>query len=472
MVHLFEWKWNDIAQECERFLGPKGFAGVQISPPQEHPIYENPRSPWWQRYQPVSYKLVSRSGNEQELAEMIRRCNAVGVRIYADAIINHMSRTSGYGTAGTYFDVKSRHFPGVPYSGYDFNDGKCNHNIMNYGDIFQVRNCKLDDMPDLSLEKEYVRDKVVKYLNSLIALGVAGFRVDAAKHMWPGDLQVVVSRLNNLREDVFGANKRPFIFYEVIDQGGEPIKSTEYTHIGRVTEFKYGKTLSEVVYKRYNQRMAYLKNFGEGWGFIPGSDSIAFLDNHDNQRGHGGGGDIVSHKNSRSYKIAMAFMLAWPYGITQFISSYAFDSKLDWQGPPSNNGIDTKDVIINSDNTCGNDWICEHRWRQVYNMVQFRNVALFAPVQNWWSNDYDQIAFSRGNRAFIAINNEEFAMDKTLQTGLPQGDYCDVISGEKVNNNTCSGEKIHVNGDGTARIVIKWYSDDPVVAIHLESKLD
>lgn len=31
MVHLFEWKWNDIADECERFLGPKGYGGVQVN---------------------------------------------------------------------------------------------------------------------------------------------------------------------------------------------------------------------------------------------------------------------------------------------------------------------------------------------------------------------------------------------------------------------------------------------------------
>ena len=30
IVHLFEWKFNDIADECERFLAPKGFAGVQV----------------------------------------------------------------------------------------------------------------------------------------------------------------------------------------------------------------------------------------------------------------------------------------------------------------------------------------------------------------------------------------------------------------------------------------------------------
>lgn len=31
IVHLFEWKFSDVADECERFLGPKGYAGVQVS---------------------------------------------------------------------------------------------------------------------------------------------------------------------------------------------------------------------------------------------------------------------------------------------------------------------------------------------------------------------------------------------------------------------------------------------------------
>ena len=30
MVHLFEWKWTDIATECERYLGPNHFCGVQV----------------------------------------------------------------------------------------------------------------------------------------------------------------------------------------------------------------------------------------------------------------------------------------------------------------------------------------------------------------------------------------------------------------------------------------------------------
>ena len=62
-MHLFEWPWDAVARECEEFLGPKGYCGVQISPPMEH----IQGSQWWTRYQPVSYKLESRSGNRGQV---------------------------------------------------------------------------------------------------------------------------------------------------------------------------------------------------------------------------------------------------------------------------------------------------------------------------------------------------------------------------------------------------------------------
>lgn len=97
-------------------MGPQGYAGVQISPPNEHALVKDPFRPWWQRYQPVSYKLTSRSGNEEELKDMVRRCNAVGVRIYVDTVINHMSATGGKGSAGNECDPSNRNYPEVPYS--------------------------------------------------------------------------------------------------------------------------------------------------------------------------------------------------------------------------------------------------------------------------------------------------------------------------------------------------------------------
>ena len=81
MTHLFEWKWNDIAQECEDFLAPKGYGGVQVSPASENLIIMEGgvTRPWYERYQVVSYILETRSGSTEEFQSMVQRCNNVGV---------------------------------------------------------------------------------------------------------------------------------------------------------------------------------------------------------------------------------------------------------------------------------------------------------------------------------------------------------------------------------------------------------
>lgn len=217
-VHLFEWKWNDIADECERFLAPNGYGGVQVSPPNENAIING--RPWYERYQPISYKLVTRSGNEVEFANMVRRCNNVGIRIYVDAVINHMG-CGTIGTGGSTADIGTTSFPGVPYSSLDFNP-ECD--IQSYNNATQVRNCRLVGLPDLNHKVRWVQDKIVDYLNHLIRLGVAGFRVDAMKHMWPNYLSQILNRLDNLNTDHgFAPGSRPFVAQEVIDLGNEAV---------------------------------------------------------------------------------------------------------------------------------------------------------------------------------------------------------------------------------------------------------
>lgn len=51
------------------------------------------------------------------------------------------------------------------------------------------------------------------------------------------------------------------------------------------------------------------------------------------QRGHGSGGsEILTHKQPKQYKMAIAFTLAHPYGLPRLMSSFGF-SNSD-QGPP------------------------------------------------------------------------------------------------------------------------------------------
>ncbi|XP_032074411.1 pancreatic alpha-amylase-like [Thamnophis elegans] len=485
IVHLFEWRWDDIALECERYLAPNGFGGVQISPPNENVVITTPWRPWWERYQPVSYKLCTRSGNETEFKDMVNRCNNVGVYIYVDAVVNHMCGAAAgsghHSTCGSYFDSNKRDFPAVPYSAWDFNDGKCRTSsgeIENYNDHDQVRNCRLVSLLDLALEKDYVRSKVAEYMNHLIDIGVAGFRIDASKHMWPGDMKAFLDQLKHLNMKWFAEGTRPFIFQEVIDLGGESISSSEYFGNGRVTEFKYGAKLGTVIRKWHGEKMTYLKNWGEAWSFMPSDKAVVFVDNHDNQRSHGGGGaSILTFWDSRLYKMGVGFMLAHPYGFTRIMSSFRwpryFQNGEDinsWVGPPSYEDGSIKSVTINPDTTCGNGWICEHRWRQIRNMVIFRNVVDGQPFTNWWDNNSNQVAFGRGNQGFIVFNNDDWNLTATLQTGLPEGIYCDIISGQK-EGNTCTGIKIHVRGDGTADFNISNFAEDPFVAIHAKAKL-
>ena len=40
------------------------------------------------------------------------------------------------------------------------------------------------------------------------------------------------------------------------------------------------------------------------------------------------------------------------------------------------------------------------------NMALFHNRTEGQPVNNWWDNGNNQIAFYRGDKGFVAINNE------------------------------------------------------------------
>ncbi|MDQ2077208.1 alpha amylase C-terminal domain-containing protein [Marinimicrobium sp. ABcell2] len=437
-MHLFEWRWTDIATECEQHLGPKGFAAVQVSPPQEHIQGDT----WWTRYQPVSLNIDnSRSGTRAEFIDMVNRCDAVGVDIYADAVINHMAAGSGVGTNGSSYSAGTSY---PEFSSWDFHN-ECEITPEDYGtNAWAVRNCRLVGLPDLATGSEYVRSTMAAYLNDLISIGVKGFRIDASKHMTPEDIHAVISRLNG----------NPYIFQEVIDLGGEAVSAGEYLWVGDVTEFKYSGELGN----QFNHgQLRNLQSFGENWGFMGSGSAVVFTDNHDNQRGHGAGGEnVLTYKDGQLYDLANVYMLAWPYGYPKVMSSYAFtDTEV---GPPSSSVHGGQGV-----NCFGSDWQCEHRWRPIANMVEFRQQTAGATqVTNWWDNGNNQIAFGRGNQGFVVINREGGNLTRTFGTSMPEGEYCNVIDGD-FSNGECTGETVYVDNNGQLNVSVPGMT---ALAIH------
>ncbi|CAG2234202.1 AMY [Mytilus edulis] len=454
IVELFEWRFADIANECERFLGDKDFCGVQVSPVTEHvAIFDRP---WYERYQPVSYKIESRSGNETEFKDMVDRCKNVGIRIYVDVVLNHMAEPSmnNKGIAGSTFNSSSLEFPAVPYNRSHFNartkcptqDGK----IHSYNQPDEIRNCHLDKLPDLDQSQSFVRSKIVNLLNHLIDLGVSGFRVDRAKFMHPEDILAIEKLTRNLTD-----GGKPFFFNHVQDYNQDSIKSSEYYQNGRVTEFQFGRKLAAGI-----NNFALLNGLQYPSSGMADSDhAFVFVDNHDNQRSDIS--NILTHKTPREYKMANAFMLANDYGFTRVMSSYYFGDDTNLSPPQyTNNSMKDPITSIKQQGTCGHGWVCEHRWPSIANMVVFRN-AVEGTWKTHWINKNNQLSFARGTKGFFAMAKNG-KMNETLDTGLPAGEYCDLITDCK--------KTVIVEANGYALIEID-NADRPILAFIVDGPL-
>ncbi|GGP43233.1 alpha-amylase [Saccharothrix coeruleofusca] len=404
---LFQWPFDRVAAECTTSLGPKGYGFVEVSPATEH----IQGSQWWTSYQPVSYRIAGRLGDETAFRNMVGTCHAAGVKVIADAVVNHMSAGSGTGTGGSGY--RKYDYPGH-YSDPDFHS--CRTDISDYRDRDNVQNCELVGLADLDTGSDYVRDEIAEYLDNLIAMGVDGFRIDAAKHIAAADLAAIKSRLS--KPDVFWV-------HEVIYGAGEAVQPGEYTGSGDVDEFRYAYDLKRVF---TNENLAYLSNFGQVWGYLPSDQARAFVDNWDTERN----GSTLSYKDGSTYTLANVFMLAWPYGAPNVHSGYEFSDRD--AGPPPPGECYTS------------GWKCQHRWTQIAGMVGFRNAVAGTAVTDWWDNGADAIAFGRGSRGFVAINRETFPITRTFQTSLPAGTYCDV------QRDGCAAVTVDASGRFTATL--------------------
>lgn len=376
---------------------------------------------WWTSYQPVGYTLQNRLGNESSFAGMVRACHAAGVKVIADAVINHMAAGSGTGTAGTAYSKYT--YPGS-YQDQDFHT--CRTSITDYQDRSDVQNCELVGLADLDTGSDHVRGTVAGYLNHLLSLGVDGFRIDAAKHMAETDLAAIRSELSNpnaywVQEAIYGA--------------GEAVQPGEYVGTGDVDAFQGAFDLKRIF---NGQQLASLRTWGASWGagYVSSDKARTFVDNWDTERN----GSTLSYKDNATYTLANVCVLAWPYGSPNVYSGYEFSS--NDAGPPNGGTV----------NACYTDgWKCQHAWPQISGMVGFRNAVAGTAMTDWWDDGGNAVAFGRGSKGFVAINHEGGSLTRTFTTSLPAGTYCDVQHG---------GAAYSVGSDGTFTATIG--ADDAV----------
>lgn len=442
VVHLFEWRWEDVALECETFLGPSGYTAVQVSPVVENHVIGG--RPWFERYQPVSYKLETRSGNREQFADMVSRCREAGVDVMVDVIVNHMAdadleaghlELTGRGTAGTTFG--SYDYPGL-YTVDDFHHCGLtpDDNIADWEDPAQVWTCELVDLADLDTSRPNVRAQLVAYLRDLTSLGVTQFRVDTGRHVSPDDLSAM---LDSVAVD--------YAVLEITNGGWIGY----YLPIAPVTDFTYGPIVSDVFRSGDLSNLIVNSDFWSRDQHPPHS-SLVFLSNHDNQRGHGVGDGVLTFKDGALYDLASAFMLAYGRGRPRVMSSFAFED--GGQGPPHLADESIAPVHGDGGLGCGGEWVCEHRRPIIAGFVGFEAATRGRPVTHAVATDADRMAFGRDGTGFAAFNRSSEPWVSTFETGMPEGTYCDAAEGPLLDYARCTGRSITVDHAGISSIAV------------------
>ncbi|MER6571226.1 carbohydrate-binding module family 20 domain-containing protein [Streptomyces sp. NPDC001093] len=404
IANLWEWNWDSIASECTNVLGPAGYGAVQVAPPEES--LKQSSYYWWDAYQPYSYSLNSRFGSQAKFSAMITACHKAGVKVYTDAVINHTAAQTGTGYDGTTITDK---YSTPDWSRTDYHDSsECptpDLTIQDYSNLTQVQNCELLGLPDLKTGSDTVRAGIANYLNSQLALGVDGFRVDAAKHIPETDIAAIESKLTNTT-----SGSAPYVFQEVYP--GTTPQPSDYYASGDVLDFTYASRL----------KMAFQGNISdlssiESSGILPAANSVSFVTNHDTERN----GLHLSYKDGDTYKLANLFQLAYKWSTPTVYASWEW-TQSD-QAPPNSSGFVT-------DTDCaGGAWYCLDRDTAVVGMVAWHNATATAAVSDWQTMSSDVIGFGRSGTGFFALNNGTSAATYTFATGMADGTYKNVIDG-------------------------------------------
>lgn len=229
ILHAFDWPYEMVKARATD-IANAGYKSVLVSPPMKS-LKREQGTQWWQRYQPQDYRVIDNQlGNTEQFTAMIATLKAHKVEVYADVVFNHMANESSlrddlhypsavdietYQKDKAYYE-RQRLFGDLSEPLFDHDDFVEAFGISDWQDKWQVQNGRITGGPsDPGLptlrDNAHVVSMQQQYLKALKALGVKGFRIDAAKHMTLEHLQKVWT--DEICHDVH-------IFGEIITSGG------------------------------------------------------------------------------------------------------------------------------------------------------------------------------------------------------------------------------------------------------------
>lgn len=205
---------NGVTQKLD-YIQDLGFNGIWLMPIMPSPTYH--------KYDTTDYMQIDPAyGTLEDFTALLEECHARGIRVIIDLAMNHTSDSHPWfekamiylsqlpeGTEPSAEEcpyVDYYHFSREPASGY-----------TQLGSGWYYESQFWSGMPDLNLKSEAVRSEFEAIADFWIGLGVDGFRLDAVKEFYSGDINSNIEVLTWFNSYVKSISEDQYIVCECWD---------------------------------------------------------------------------------------------------------------------------------------------------------------------------------------------------------------------------------------------------------------
>lgn len=181
-------------------------------------------------------------GTMQDFENLIAECDKRGIKVIMDLVINHSS------TLHDWFAITAEYLRELPegaepsveeceyFDYYNWNKEKLPGYTKLSGTDYYYEAQFSNGMPDLNLANESLREELTKVMRYWLEMGVAGFRVDAAKEFYTGNVEKNTEVLNWLQTTLFSLKEDVYMVAEAWD---DFVTITNYYQSGFTSFFNF-----------------------------------------------------------------------------------------------------------------------------------------------------------------------------------------------------------------------------------------
>jgi len=253
------------------YIQGMGFDGIWLSP--IHP------SSTYHKYNVHDYFAIDPEyGTMADFDALIRECNARGIRIILDLVLNHTDLYHPWFTERPEF--------------YNISDTPGNGNWERLSDGRWYECQFWGQMPDLNLENAELREELEKVFAFWLGRGVAGFRLDAVKD-YCGNTQNNIEILKWVSSAVKGIDPDAYLVGEVWDTTNSLYQYYE-SGVDSFFSFPFSGSdgaIARVVIRNDSSVDGYLQLTADAYAaakaFNPAATNAPFFTNHDMARASG-----------------------------------------------------------------------------------------------------------------------------------------------------------------------------------------